>query len=119
MIEEKDLAEIRTSVLIGVTVSVGSLTLLFSSGAHLLIQCPFECDYQGRISVGHGEQLATAPLLFECLDHVVENTDFDANLILTVSFDGGSSVKIEPEANGLESYVLTTRFGICPVLASP
>ncbi|MGF6573839.1 hypothetical protein ABH945_005960 [Paraburkholderia sp. GAS333] len=119
MIEEKDLTEIRTSILIGVTVSVGSLTLLFSSGAHLLIQCPFECDYLGHISVGHGEKLATGPLLFECLNHVVENTEFDANLMLTVSFDGGRRVKIEPEASGLESYVLTTRFGICPVIASP
>ncbi|WP_338641058.1 hypothetical protein [Burkholderia pyrrocinia] len=118
MIEEKDLAEFCATILTGVTVGVGSLILLFASGAHILVQCSFQCVELGSVCYGHGEQATDSLLLFEYLNHTVESVEFDNESALTLIFADGKHLKIVPERNGLESYVVTTRFGIWPVIAT-
>ncbi|WP_321941867.1 hypothetical protein [Paraburkholderia tropica] len=38
--------------------------------------------------------------------------------VLTLSFGGSKFLRVVPERNGLESYVITTRYGICPVVVN-
>ncbi|MBR8068314.1 hypothetical protein LGN09_27360 [Burkholderia cenocepacia] len=118
MIEEKDLAEFCGTILTGVTVGIGSMILLFASGTHILVQCTFQCVEPGNVRHGHGEQATDSLLLFEYLNHTVETAEFDNESTLTLNFGDGKHLKIIPERNGLESYVVTTRFGICPVIAT-
>jgi hypothetical protein len=118
MIEEKDLAEFCATILTGVIVGIGSLVLLFANGAHVLIQCTFECIERGNVHLGHGEQVTDSSLLFEYLNHTVESAELENESVLILNFDDGKYLRIIPERNGFESYVVTTRFGICPVIAT-
>lgn len=118
MIEERDLAEFCDTIFSGVTVGIGSLVLLFVSGAQILIQCAFECIDADSSRFGHGEDASTSPILFDCLNHVVEAADIDHDGVMTLNFDDGRRLRIVPERNGLESYVITTRHGICPIAVS-
>ncbi|RKE24462.1 hypothetical protein B0G76_8350 [Paraburkholderia sp. BL23I1N1] len=118
MIEEKDLAEFCATILTGVTVGIGSLILLFASGAHVLVQCTFQCIERGNVRHGHGEQATDSSLLFEYLNHTVGSAEIDNESVLTLNFEDGKHLKIIPERNGLESYVVTTRFGVCPVIST-
>jgi hypothetical protein len=117
MIEKDDLSELKSTILTGITVGIGSIVLLFASGAHILVQCDFECGDADNVFHGHGENVDSSVELFRFLNHRVKDIDFDINLTLKIRFDGDGYLKIIPENNGLESYVLTTRHGICPVIA--
>lgn len=117
MIEERDLAEFSKTILTGITVGSGSLVLLFANGAHVLVQCPFELLEQGTIRHGHGEHTVDSTLLFGYLNCTVESAAIDDGSILTFNFECGRRLRIVPERNGFESYVITTRYGICPVIA--
>jgi hypothetical protein len=66
--------------------------------------------------MGHGEEVATAPLFFNYLNHKVERAYLAAGEVLVLDFGGEESLAIFPDLNGLESYVLTTKFGVSPVL---
>lgn len=116
MIDNRDLAEIHHTVLTGLTVGVGSLILLFASGAQILLQCPFEGNEDGIVQAGHGEDMSSSPALFGFLNRRIIDATVDGNLILSLHFDDGRYLRIIPERNGLESYVLTTRHGICPII---
>jgi hypothetical protein len=116
MIEEKDLNELRQSLFTGVTVGVGSMVLTFSNGVQILVQCPFERIDLSDLQHGHGEHLMSSPLLFDMLNHRVTGAEFDSESVLTVTFDNAPQLRIVPEANGFESYVVTTKFGQCPVM---
>ena len=117
MINEKDLEPFNGSTLMSVTISAGSMTLLFSTDAQLLLQCPFDCiDSNEDKSHGHGEQPADGMLLLRFLNSTVQQVSCTQDLVLKINFDGGKSLKVIPEANGLESYVVTTDMGICPVM---
>jgi len=118
MIEDRDLAEFCHTIFRGVTVGVGSLVLLFGSRAQVLIQCAFECVDGNSIRLGHSEDVKSSSILFDCLNHVVEGANLDHDDVLTLNFDDGKRLRIVPERNGLESYVITTRYGICPVAVS-
>jgi hypothetical protein len=118
MIEDRDLAELCHTLLTGVTVGIGSLILVFVSGAQILVQCAFECIEGDVTSFGHGEDVSTSPILFSYLNHGVESAVMDRDAVLTLSFEDSKSLRIVPERNGLESYVITTRYGICPVAVS-
>ena len=116
-IHDRDLAEFYHTTLTGLTVGIGSLVLLFSSGAHVLLQCIFECNENGIVQSGHGEDVRSSPILFGFLNHRVINATLDIDLVLSLYFDDGKYLRIVPEENGLESYVVTTRYGICPITA--
>jgi hypothetical protein len=115
MIEDRDLAELCHTLLTGVTVGIGSFILVCVSGAQLLVQCAFECIEGDVARFGHGEDVSTSPILFGYLNHRIESAVMDSDAVLTLSFDDSKLLRIVPERNGLESYVITTRYGICPV----
>lgn len=115
MIEDRDLAELRYTLLTGITVGIGSLILVFVSGAQILVQCTFECIEGDVTRLGHGEDISTSPILFGYLNQRVERAVMDSDAVLTLWFGESKFLRIVPERNGLESYVITTRYGICPV----
>ena len=71
MISESDLAELKSVVLTGITIGVGSHILIFGNGVTLLIQCPFKVNSKSGEQWGHGEDVATAPLLLNYVKHKV------------------------------------------------
>lgn len=113
MIERVELEELKT-VLSGVTVGVGSQIMVFENGATLLVQCPFKCERQGNELFGHGENIFTSTLLMKFLSKKVKQATFQDGVI-TLNFESAGRIIILPDANGLESYVLTTRHGISQV----
>ncbi|AVE03626.1 hypothetical protein C9383_11940 [Pseudomonas palleroniana] len=115
MIIDADLAELDSTVLTGVTVGVGSQVLIFGNGATVLIQCPFTSEIHGRKQQGHGEDVSTSELLFDYLNCQVTSASLEEEGILVLKFEGEKSLRVIPECNGLESYVISTRLGICPV----
>jgi hypothetical protein len=116
MINESDLAEMIPSALTGVTVGIGSQILLFGDAASVLIQCPFVCDINRVCSWGNGEDVATSPLLFDFLNLDVEGFSIDDFGVFTITFSTKMILKIVPEKNGLESYVVSTQRDIFPIL---
>ena len=118
MLEDRDLAEFFGMILTGVTVGIGSLVLLFSNGAQILLQCSFECSKEGILRFGHGEDINTSPILFDYMNCRVNTVTVDDNSVITLKFETCDDLKIIPDRNGLESYVITTVHGICPVLLS-
>ena len=110
-----DLAELKSAVLTGVTVGVGSQVLIFGNGTTIIVQCPFLCESLGREQWGHGEKIYTSTLFFDFFNCRVEEVSLEDGKVLVLKFEGLKLLKIVPERNGLESYVVTTRFGICPV----
>lgn len=116
MINDSDLAEMIPSALTGVTVGIGSQILLFGDMASVLIQCPFACYINRVCKWGHGVDAATSPLLFDFLNHDVEAFSIDSFGVFTITFSTQMILKIHPEKNGLESYVVSTRRDIFPIL---
>lgn len=121
MITDAELHEFEQSIFTGVTVGVGSLVLLFSSGARVMIQCPFQCGEKGQLHTGHGENLSTSNFLFPLLNQVVRRCSVvDGEIlnleILRLSFDNERYIQILPENSGFESYVITTSYGDYPVI---
>ena len=118
MIEQRDLAEFKSAILTGVIVGIGSLVLIFDNSVSVLIQCPFACGDEGALKYGHGEHLHSAVVIFELLNRRVKEAGLEKGEKLVITFDDRKLLEIIPEENGLESYVLTTRHGICPVSIS-
>lgn len=116
MITDAELHEFEQSIFTGVTVGVGSLVLLFSSGARVMIQCPFQCGEKGHLHTGHGENLSTSNFLFPLLNQVVRSCSVVDGEILRLSFDNERYIQVLPENNGFESYVITTSHGDYPVI---
>lgn len=119
MIETKELKEIEGSLLTGITVGIGSQVLIFQSGASLLVQCPYVCGRLGEtLRAGHGESVCTAVLLFDFLNCRVEGIGLEEDGTLFLRLGDSGILKVVPDRNGLESYVVTTRFGISPVMVA-
>ncbi len=116
MISDADLAEMLPSALTGVTVGIGSQILLFGDTASVVIQCPFVTDIDRVCKWGHGEDAATSLLLFDFLNLDVEAVSIDGFGVLTITFSTQTVLKLFPERNGLESYVVNTRRDIFPIL---
>lgn len=116
MINESELVELRSAVLTGVTIGVGSQVLVFGNGVTVLIQCPFKSNSNNGERWGHGEEIDTGILFFDFLNHKVESAYLDAGEILGLDFGSAGSLAIIPDSNGLKSYVLTTKLGVSPVL---
>ncbi|WP_122301444.1 hypothetical protein [Pseudomonas syringae] len=115
MLDKNDLLELQATDFVGVTVGIGSQVLIFSNGSTVMLQCPFECKSNDGVALGHGEDCFTAVLLFEFLNECLKETFFEAGT-LTLVFENSKIIKIVPDRNGLESYVVCTRLGICPVM---
>lgn len=116
MLERRDLIELESTSLVGITVGIGSQILLFANGASVMCQCPFECeDGNGRLS-GHGENVYTSVLLYGFLNQDVQSASFADDGVLELVFEDSSFIRIVADRNGLESYVVSTRHGVCPIL---
>jgi len=115
MITDNEICEFEQSIFTGVTVGIGSIILLFSSGARVLIQCPFECEQKEHSHMGHGEAVLTSSFLFPFLNKKVELCGFLNGETLKYPLDV-KGVYIYPERNGLESYVITTNQGDYPIV---
>lgn len=116
MILNDELKEFECSVFTGVTVGMGSLVLLFSSGARVMIQCSFQCEKNNHIQEGHGENIESSNLLFAFLNHKVESCTLSDSEVLDLSFGKEGYIRVIPECNGFESYVMTTSKGDYPVI---
>lgn len=116
MIENIDLDEFRQTQLTSVTVGLGSIIIQFGTGAHILVQCPFEISDGGLHWSGHGETPDSAAVLFKLLNHRTDLVELDQEMTLCLHFESDLTLRIVPQTDGLESYVLTTRHGICPVI---
>lgn len=114
MIDSSDLNELSGTLFTGITVGVGSQILLFEKGS-ILVQCKYECILADRILIGDGEDVDTALILFPFLNKRVLGVLLGPEGSLLLRFSNGGSVKLIPDDNGLESYVLNTRYGIVPV----
>lgn len=117
MVTIDELREFETSIFTGVIVGVGSLVLLFSSGGRILIQCPFQCRGEKHYQNGHGEDLTTSVLLFPMLNQKVYSCSMLDGEVLKLCFSRECCIRIIPEKNGFESYVITTSHGDYPVIA--
>lgn len=104
-----------TRLLPGLMIGAGSLVLHFSSGAQILVQCTFTTHRGDVVQHGHGESMDTSPQLFGLINRKVSSASFDSSSTLSLGFDGGEVLSIIPELNGFESFILTTKHGICPV----
>lgn len=116
VISDSVLAEMVPSALTGITVGISSQILLFGDIASVLIQCPFASDINRICKWGHGEDATTSPLLFDFLNLDVEAFSIDSFGVLTIIFSAKIILKIFPEKNGLESYVVSTRRDVFPIL---
>ena len=116
MITQNELNEFGQAFFTGVTVGVGSLVFLFSTGATILVQCPFKCGKIGHLVDGHGENLMTSVKIFPLLNKKVITAEMVDSSTLRLVFADESEVYILPDNNGFESYVITTSHGPHPVI---
>lgn len=116
MIITFDAEEFEKSLFTGVTVGLGSLLLLFSSGARIMVQCPFSCEINDQLNKGHGEKIATCYHLFPFLNHEVKSCSMLNDNIFSLSFEEKECIKILPEGNGFESYIISTSHGEYPII---
>jgi hypothetical protein len=116
IINEQDLAEIESATLSGVAVGVGSQVLIFGERDSIIVQCDFIVEGAGDVRYGHGEQAEKSLLLFVFLNSRVLHASINNDKSLVLEFEGSKTLILVPERNGLESYVLATRLGICPVV---
>lgn len=116
MITQSELDELDQAIFTGITVGVGSLILLFSTGVTILVQCPFQCGRNDHLLAGHGEELMTSTLLFPFLNQRIKNVEMMDGSILKLVFHNVYEIYIIPDASGFESYVITTSQGAYPVI---
>ncbi|PLR32593.1 hypothetical protein CYR55_18610 [Chimaeribacter californicus] len=117
MITKSELNEFNQAIFTGITVGIGSLVFLFSTGASILVQCSFQCGNTDEFLIGHGEDLMTSNLLFSFLNQCVKQVEVLEGDIFKLVFCNGNEIDIIPDANGFESYVVTTSQGIYPVIS--
>lgn len=117
MIEIQNLDEFNGSILLGITVGVGSLVFGFSTNVQLIVQCRFELITKEHVESGHGEDPLSSPVLFSCLNKEVIRSSMGFDSVLRLEFDDGNVLKIVPEMGGVEPYVVSTSAGIFPVFA--
>jgi hypothetical protein len=106
MITEGDIASLPGACLTGVLVGVGSLVLGFSNDAWITVSCPFFVESEGVCREGHGEDVNSSPLLFPCLNETILRSYLEPGNVLVTEFERGRLVRIVPDDDGLESYVV-------------
>lgn len=117
-LEERDLAELLGQSLYSVYVSKSSLKLVFENGASVLLQCPFSVLEAAQTQAGNGESPETALLLIPFFNETVQSVRFGESHELTLAFEGNRTLTVMPESDGFESYVVSTKHGICPVIGT-
>lgn len=115
MLDERELKELESTFLSGVTVGIGSQILILGNGSSVLVQCPFECEGEEGVFLGHGEDPRSSLALFVLLNASIESARCNDEGLLELNFEGRKSLRIRAERNGFESYVVNTKFGISPV----
>lgn len=116
MITQNELNEFEQAFFTGVTVGVGSLVFLFSTGVTILVQCPFKCGKPGYLVDGHGESLMTSINLFSLLNQMVVSAGMIEGSTFKLVLSDESEIYIIPDNSGFESYVITTSQGPYPVI---
>lgn len=121
MIERDDLDEIVGRRVTNVAINPTSVSLCFDGqgkgGGWLLIQCSYALRLGESDITGAATEPESAKPLLHCLEENITNANFDSDKVLTLFFERGQFLKIMPESDGLESYVLHTRRGIVPIIA--
>jgi|SRR5258708_3874867 hypothetical protein len=120
MISKSDLDEVIGCELVGIKINPASVSMSFNrsgrEGGWILVQCRFTLrDSDGDAGGSAIVPESAAPLL-RCLEKVIVDANFDGSKVLTLFLDGGMFVRLLPEKDGFESYVLHTRRGIVPVI---
>ncbi|WP_147394061.1 hypothetical protein [Paraburkholderia sp. BL23I1N1] len=123
MISQRDLAEIIGSEITGVGINPASVSIEFSRGCRdsgsgwILIQCGFSLQHSEGESIGNGSSPQSSTCLHRCVHKIVVDANFDEHKVLTLVLDSDLIVRVVPELDGLESYVLHTSQGIVPIIA--
>jgi hypothetical protein len=120
MITKNDLGEIIGREITGIMINPASVSLSFNKsnevGGWILMQCRYllrsdNIDFDGDATVPQSAQA-----LLHCLRRKITNASFDEAKVLTFFFSDGQFLKLIPQKDGLESYVLHTRQGIVPII---
>ncbi|MBY6029846.1 hypothetical protein KUV41_10800 [Halomonas sp. DP8Y7-1] len=115
-VDDDDVAEFEKYALVGITVGVGSFVLTFENDNSIVMSCRFEATINGCGFGGHGEEPETSSLLFSLLNSNVASSSLLSDGSIVSLFSGGDKLKIIPEPNGLESFVMLTKRGISPMI---
>jgi len=120
MISKSDLNEVVGCEFVGININPASVSMSFNrsgcEGGWILVQCPFTLhDREGDASGSATVPESAAPLL-RCLQKVIIEANFDGSKVLTLFLNDGMFVRLFPDKDGLELYVLHTRRGILPVI---
>lgn len=120
MIENRDLDEIVGREISRVAINPNSVSVFFDNsdgrGGWLLVQCQFIFHVSGRDVIGKATVPESSAALLGCVGRRVINALFDKSKVLKIYFENEQSLRIVPEKDGLESYVLHTQQGIVPVI---
>ncbi|WGS51684.1 hypothetical protein LFL96_09375 [Paraburkholderia sp. D15] len=123
MISKRDLAEIIGSEITGVGINPASVSMEFGRGCRdsgsgwILIQCGFSLQHSEDEIIGDASSPQSSGSLQRCLNQLVVDANFDEQKVLTLTLESDLIVRIVPDVDGLESYVLHTSQGIVPVIA--
>ncbi|CAG4890630.1 hypothetical protein [Paraburkholderia gardini] len=123
MISKRDLAEIIGSEITGVGINPASVSMEFGRGYRysgsgwILIQCGFSLEHSEGEIIGDASSPQSSSSLQRCLNQLVVDANFDEQKVLTLTLESDLIVRIVPDLDGLESYVLHTSQGIVPVIA--
>ncbi|MBY5967667.1 hypothetical protein [Halomonas denitrificans] len=115
-VDYEDVAEFENCALVGVTVGVGSFVLAFTNDNSIVMSCRFEMVANGCSFEGHGEEPETSRFLFGLLNGDVDSSSLLCDGSVVLLFSHGEELKIIPESNGLESFVISTKRGISPMI---
>ncbi|WP_157730979.1 hypothetical protein [Variovorax sp. HW608] len=113
-VDKRDLEEFSSALLVGITIGAGSIAMIFSSDASLLIQCPFKCTNGDVVLSGNGEEPSSSFLLIGYLNKKVRKSEY-IDGVFALEFETGEVLTVIPNRDGLESYVITNRFGVLPI----
>jgi len=120
MISKRDLDEIVGCEVVRIDINPASVSMSFNrrgrEGGWILIQCRFSLSDSDEDSSGTASVPESAASLLRCLKQIIADAHFDESKALTLFLENGMIVRLLPEKDGLESYVLHTRRGIVPVI---
>ncbi len=117
MLNDKEISELSGALLTGVLTGAGSIVLILSNQSQILIQCDFFIQTrEGATEIGHGENPISSVIIFPELNQLIERAHLSKEMELSLYFSNKSMLNIKPERNGMESYVVTTKYGVSPVL---
>ncbi|MCH1996198.1 hypothetical protein L7Q78_25705 [Achromobacter xylosoxidans] len=119
MIEARDLGQIIEKRVAKVMVNPASVSLSFGDGGWLLVECGFILKMIGSVVMGSANIPESAAALLCCENQKVNDVRFDGIGLLTIFFENEQFLHLIPERDGLESYVLHTKYGIIPIINFP